>query len=506
MKKLYLTITAVLACGMLSLGNVNANAQRLDKSFKLSEKSIAKKKVARTSPQIMKTSELIPMPQKEKIINYDIDNDLWVTSSLSTMTYDQNNLTKKENTLYNNDGSIYFMIRNNFTYNEDGNVLEERDESSYDEGETWSNDIKIVYAYDDIRKDCAIMREFYNWDGSLNEWYMDEENEDGYFVELTRDENKRVTKSTTWLNSEMPIALASQEFTYSDKENPTSILWNALNEMYELEPAYVYDNIKWLKSDNQFASIAPNVYYLFEADANNVLKEYTLYTANADGTKGDVYAEFKTTFDDKNRMSTVLIDMKAEKTKYECKYTYDIDENGSFELNDVITLDYDGDGVEDKLKGRMTTTINSHGDIIKEEMFKTDPMTGLEMQDEGYIYDIEYDEYNLVKAITNSYFTEFVDDGSYVYLNKVEYSDYTNLPTAINNAVKKNAEVSICGNSINFKNARGAHYTICDMQGKTVARGVVTNDTVSANNLPKGMYIVKISGKNVNNAVKLLRK
>ena len=42
------------------------------------------------------------------------------------------------------------------------------------------------------------------------------------------------------------------------------------------------------------------------------------------------------------------------------------------------------------------------------------------------------------------------------------------------------------------------------MQGKTIRRGIVTNEYMPVNDMPKGAYIVKVNGKNGNNAVKVL--
>lgn len=509
MKKLYVSIATALACGMISFGGINVNAQKLNKQFKLSDKAFVQKqkKVRTAMPQIMKSVMYEPQPQKEEI--YTFDGNDWHINSSSEMTYDEfNKLLTKKSTIHDADGGVSFMLHDVFVYNENGYEIEDITKSSFDNGETWNLDGRKIADYDKIRIDVPVLFEFYMWDNSSEEWYLDEENEDGFFLEIERDEKNRVVKNTRWLNSTKPIALASHEFVYGEEGPVTGMKWNALNENYELTPAYIYENMDWAKTDDQLISVAPNIFYPFEIDSNNVLQGYTLYASNADGTKGNLVANYLAAYDDKDRLFYVSLNM-FDGSVYQCIYSYDRDENGSFEMNEILQSDLNGDGEmsQDEMEMmRMYTTVDSYGQIIKEEMFMVDPVTNELTQTEGYIYDLEYDENGLILSETDSYYTDYVDNGSYVYLGKRIYSDYTTVSTGIEKVNKGNAEVSINGNSMNFRNARGAHYTICDLQGKTYGHGIVRNDVVAVDNLPEGMYIVKISGKNVNNAIKLIKK
>ena len=509
MRTLNLSITTLFSCGLLTFGNINVYSQEINKEFKITNTStLVKKKTTRNL--ITTATNLEPKPQKAEIYIYGDYG--WGLSSIANMSYNNSlQLIEKSTAVYDNiDNSILGMMKDCYVYDDFGNMIENSTLESYDEGETWSNMMLLKCEYDNIRKDLPILKEYYLWDEMSNSWYLDEENEDGFFLEIDRDNNNRVINSITWLNSEKPIALVSHSFNYDSNNSAVGFLWNALNEDYELEPTYIYDNIKWLRTDNQFVSISPNIYYPFETDINNVLISYDLYNANYNGTKDVLEASYNSVYDSSNRLSKVEI-LFQDGIIYECSYEYDKDENGSFELFEVIKADIDGDGQissdEEIEKYRMFTTKDKYGEIIKEEMFNIDPFTGEEIQEEGYIYDLEYDEDGLLLKVTTSYFTEFVDNGSYVYLDRVIYSDYTNNTTSgiINNS-NKDAVVSLNGTHIDISNARGAHYSICDINGKSVAHGVVRNDNVSVDGLSNGMYIVKISGKNINNTIKLIKK
>lgn len=507
MKKLYVTIAA-LACGMITFGGMNVNAQKLNRQFKISDKAFVQKKnkVRNAMPQVMKEQVNEPVPCKEVIYSF---YDGWFKNSSSVMTYNEMNamLTKKSE-IFDMEGNMSFCLSDVFAYDSNGNQTEDVAQISFDEGKTWTNDQRTVTGYDIVRTDMPVMLEAYRWDSDANEWYLDEENENSYFFELERDDNNRVVKNTRWFNSLKPFAMVSQEFVYGEDGSAVKMLWNGLNDEYELVPTFIYEDMKWYKSDNQFVAIVPNVYYPFDLDRNNVVKSYKISGAAPDGTVSEFIGSYDSEFDEKGRLSYVNINF-TDGSNYICDYQYDIDENGSFNVIEIVEGDLNGDGMvtDDEVEeSHMYTTRDAHGEICKEEMFVVDPATKQEIMTEGYKYETEYDNDGLLTSVTSSYYTEYVDGGSYVYLDRREYSEYNGKPSGIDNVEMKNASVSINGDSMNFRNARGAHYTISDLQGKTYGHGVVRNDVVSVENLPEGMYIVKISGRNINNAVKLIKK
>ena len=508
MNKLYPTLAVTFACGCFALGTMNVNAQTLNKEVRVPNKNIVKGQKAATKA----ARATIATPQPQKVKSYSSESGSgkdWTLSSISELKYDNNNnLITEKNSVYDGKGAVTFSTKDTYTYDALGNMTEQITQASLD-GKTWENDKRNVKAYDKIRKDVPVMSEFYIWDIDSNNWMIDEENEDGFFLEIERDAQNRVTKSIQWLNSQKPLALMSQELSYGKEGPAKGMKWNALNEEYTLSPAYEFTNMVWKKSDSQYLKIVPNVFYPFDTDENNTLLSYTLYMSNPDGTKGQVMGTYKTTYDEKDRLNYVEIAFPDGISSYKCTYKYDKDANGSFEMNEVSALDQDYDGKVTNAEKEICyaiTTLNKQGDIVKEEFFQVDPTTGKKTISEGYGYDMTYKN-GLLSELVLSYYSEYYGgSGGYAYLSKFIYSDYAFNTSGVENVNNGPANVSLQGNTLHFKNAQGAHYTVCDFQGKTLQRGIVNNEEVSLGNLPRGMYIVKIHGKKANNAVKLIKK
>ena len=498
-----MAFAALIAGGMITIGGNAASAQNLIKKYQRPEKMMVQK---RTSDVTLR------MPQMEE--SYGWDGVEWILNTKSAMKYDGSMLTEMMSDIYS-EGSVVFSIRDRYKYNGNGMVTECVSEETYDEGYSWDKSLREVKDYDAERKDALILDEFYFWDSASGTWYLDDECEEGFYIELQRDDYGRVEKSTRWLNSNKSIALVSQQFKYDIAEQPgqtggaIGMTWCAMNDNYELVPAYVYENMTWQESDKQYVSINPSIYYPFDGDANNKLTGYNIYAANADGTKGDLDAGYKSAYDENGRLYYVEINF-GDGGQYQCVYKFDQDENGSYEYNEIRSGDFDGSGSIDfpaeYLMGTTVVTCNSHGDIIKEEMYDVDA-TLQKVLREGYGYEMTYNEDDLLTELTLTYYTTLVEGGSWENLNKYVYSDFTDgTSTGMISAEKGQAGVSLVNNTLYFENARGAHYIVTDMSGKTCARGIVNADKVSVNNLPDGMYIVKIAGRNANNAVKLIKK
>ena len=504
MNKLYLKTATALACGLMVLGGTNAQAQNLKKEVRVSKKSLVQKK--QNDVRISRGNADVPQPQKKEMYSYD--GTTWSLSSVAEMKYNLTGLMVSQKTsFYNSEGVADMMTNDSYAYDKLGNRTEVTTEVSFD-GTNWEKDSRKVTAYDKIRTNLPVMEEYYLWNGDA--WALDEESEEGFFLEAERDAQDRVTAATRWLNSQKSIALVKHEFGYGENGPAQTMKWDALNEDYVLAPAYLYENMEWKKSDNQYLDITTNLFYAFDFDDNNVLQSYSLSARNADGSKGEPMANYKATFDSKDRISNIKIVFADGLSTYECKYLYDLDENGSFELQELTAFDDDFDGVisdYEKLKNRSTTTYNQHGDIVLEEYFATDPETGTEMKLEGYKMDWKYNSNGLLEEMVFSYYSEYVDtkDG-YDYLSKEVYSDYTGTSTAVEKVNANPVEVRFQGNSLYFNHAEGAIYSICDVQGKMVRHGLVNSLEVSLGDLPDGLYIVKVSGKNAHNTVKLVKK
>ena len=498
-----MAFAALIAGGMITIGGNVASAQNILKKCQRPGKVMLQK---RASAGV----ELVP----QTVEDYTWNGADWMLSSKSYIKYDGILPVQKISDIYN-DGSVMFSERESDTYDADGRLIETIYESSEDNGSVWNKDMRRLTDYDAVRKDVPVLNEIYFWDNSLGEWCLDEENEDGMYRQIERDAEGSVVKSTLWLNSSMLTPLVSQEFKYDITQQPGRVdgaigmTWKGLDENYELVPQYIYEDMVWQQSDKQYVSIIPSIYYPFDNDPENKLVGYSIYNAAPDGTKGSLDASYKSAYDDKGRLYYVEINF-GDGGQYQCVYKLDQDANGSFEYNEILSGDFDESGsIDFPQEYIMNTTVvtrNEHGDIIKEEMYDVDA-TLQKVLREGYGYDMVYNEEGALAEMTLTYYTDMVDGGSWENFKKTVYSDFTDgTATGIKSAGKVGAGVSLRNNTLYFSNARGAHYIVTDMSGKTCARGIVSADEVNVGSLPDGMYIVKIMGSNCDNAVKLIKK
>ena len=515
MIKLYPTLAATLACGLFAVSGLQANAQKISTDFKVSHKSVVQKKAnaLRTSRA---NEALAPLPQKiENYSTEDVEGKVWTLSSVQKLQYDgKNNLVVEQRTIYTPEGTVSFSEKDALTYNEQGNLVEKVTDASMD-GQKWDKVSRLVVDYDKVRPNMPILNEYYMWDPETGEWLFDEENEGNFFLDIERDDKNRVTKLSQTICKGFPISLSVNEFTYYKDDPARTMRWSLLSEDeetgdYVVVPTYYYEKLKWRKSDSQFYNIQPNAFYPFDADPNNELAGYSLYQCNEMGKKGPKMADYSTEYDEQGRISSVNLKFPDGISYYTCTYKYDKDKFGSFEMYESAALDEDYDGVlsgEEQQNIHSVTTLNKYGDIIKEESFLQNPATKEEVLFEGYGYEMDYDKNDLLRELRLTYFSEYVgESGGYTYLAKLLYSDYTNETTGVEAVSSVPAKVSYNGDVLRFDNADGARYRVCDCQGKTVLHGVVTGEAVSMSNLPSGMYIVKVSGKHANNAVKLIKK
>ena len=505
MDKHYKTAVAVLVGSMISAALTQAQAQHINTDYKVSTLSLTPK--VKTLPTLKAVDPATRMPQKK--VSYTHDGTDWQLSSDTDMSYDEQGKKLLETSkVFGPEGDLSFAARNQYKYNENGMETEMVSLASFD-GEVWDKDTKIVKDYDPLCPQMPILTESYLWDYDTEEWMLDEENEDGFFLEVTRDDQNRVTQAIRWLNSTKPIAIVSHEFGYAKEGPAVNMKWSALNEDYELVPTFYYDQIQWYKSNGQYLFIIPSMFYPFEADKDNVLEKYELSACNPDGTKGGKMADYVSTFDEQGRLGTTLLTFTDGVSYYKAQYEYDLDENGSYVIYEDVAMDEDYDGVisdGEQEKYRSVITYDSYGEVVHEQMFAVMPDTGEEVQYEGYLSDITYNEDGTIGQIVYSYLSEFVQDG-YSLLAKDIFSDYTaGTESGVNTVAASDIKIVCNGNSVQFNGADGGHYIVCDLQGKVYSHGVISGDSYAVDNLPQGMYVVKVSGKHGKAAHKLIMK
>ena len=505
MNKHYKTAAAVMVGSMMSAAFTTVQAQNLEIECKMSTLALTPQN--KMLPVTQAIDPASRMPQKK--VTYAHNGTDWELSSVANMMYDETGKKLTETSkVYGPEGELSFAAYNEYKYNALGLETEEVSLSSYD-GEVWEKDGKTVTAYDELCPQMPVLSEAYLWDTDADDWVLDEEDENGYFLEVVRDGQDRVTQAIRWLNSTKPIALVSHEFGYGEEGPAVTMKWSALNDEYELAPAFYYDQMKWKQSNSQYLSIIPSMFYPFEADKENVLENYVLSACNPDGTKGPKMADYLSTFDDQGRLKTTELKFTDGLSYYKATYEYDQDENGSYTIYEDVAMDDDYDGVvtnEEKVVYRSVVTYNSHGEIVHEQMFATPADLGEEIQYEGYRNDITYNEDGTISEIVYSYLSEFVDDG-YALLSKDVFSDYTvGVEAGMKQTAASDLKIDFNGRQICLDGADGGRYTVCDVKGKVYSHGVISGDHYTVDNLPEGMYIVKVSGKHGKAASKLIMK
>ena len=505
MKKLYLTAVA-MACG-ISFSCNRTWAQATYKSIdKPSKHELVNQK---TTPKLFDSNNNW-VPLKEESYSFEPEAKVWNLSSVAAKKYNHwNKVSKEKVSVFDSEGDVMFAFDNSYSYNDRGNLIEKVSLSSID-GTTWVNDIRNVLEYDVVRQDNIILDEIYFWDASKDCWSLDIEDESNIFIEVKRDDNNRVERTTIWDNRDMNEKKAKLEFLYNMSGKPNIIIWYGQNENGEFKAKFVYEDIKWQTTDNQFVDISPSVYYPFIDDNNNVLKSYTLFTSRPDGSRADLVAFYTAEFDTKERLKKETISFADQVSTYETEFFYDLDANGSYELKEKACIDENGDGKIDDLEVdnyRFVTTINEYGEIVLEEGFATNPNTGEEEQEEGFRYDMTYDERGLLTQMIFSFYSQYVEENNgYDFLSKTVYSDYVDNATSISASSQQNASVTYYNDALHFNNAYGEHYRVCNLKGQTIMYGRVTEEQVSLAELPEGIYIVRMNGKSSNRSLKLIKK
>ena len=493
MRNLKFNYATLMVCGMLTSGSAGAWAQDRVADITSMDNRPAEMRSFGISDNVFNPGKDF-MPQKQMKYMYDLMDENWVLTNDTDYKYDENgNMLEEKYVSHEWNGEVIYECLN-YKYDDEGRVIELIIKTSTD-GSEYFNHEREVYKYDDVCRDYKIEVNDYIWDDAENKWIESSESYKVFRNDIERDGQNRITSMTKseLVNGEMRI-YEKLVVNYEGDGHAKSIWVYKDGNDY---PHNKYEDIEWQKSDDNFV-----LFYNdrgdepLKSDSANVLKKFTQYYYDKSNGEYIRYYDVNNSFDEKDRpvKSSVIIYNKKIRIKA-LKYVYDIDENGSYieyyaSLESIEDLEND-DVYYDQVK---VVSYDENGMIIQDET-NIVPEDGDPFIISGtkYFYTFDEDD-NMTEFRLDWYYPESY---RYDYQAKILYSDfYEPEKSGISEAEGTGeTDIRLKGDVIYFSNAEGADYMLCDVTGRTVMRGTVTDGKVKVSSVPCGMYIVKICGK-----------
>ena len=499
--------------GLMLFSSVSVSAQNLSRSV-FNVKPITNKLTTsltdfldKSRTQAFADDNKIMRPLKEDV--YSFHQGDWFLESNNTYLYDAKGRRTQEVLVRRDAMGQDVYTRFTLKYNEDGMLGEFLEEGSSD-NKNWLKLRNTFNVYDAVRKNIQTEQIVYVWDDATESWTYKSNDVASMFRDIKRDAQGRVTLDQMWNSKEMETPYMGFEFKYGETGDATSMVINSPNDDGYLMMAFVFEDLVWHKTNHQHLRQSNNVYHTFTKDPENQIKSYTLYACDAAGNKADWIGNYEAKYDDQDRLVRVNIripyDMGTDQ-KYTSEIAYDTNGKGSvvrIETNWVDVNDNDicdlGEEIIDNTK--MTSIVDDKGNLVSEEWFEADA-TGNYTQLSGFKYETTYNEYGEIKErITYSYNP---DIAKYENFSRVVYSDFIDVVAGIEEVNEMNPSVTVDNDEIIVTNADGAKFIVCDLEGRVVKSGTVSSSKINISNLTDGFYLVRVNGKNISTAVKVIK-
>lgn len=487
MKHFNLTFAAIIAGGMLTLGNADAGAQnnQSNSTFKIFLSNKSESQVKRFLPQTIIRQA------------YDLDKKEWINSGEYKCKYEESgNLVECYEKSLNFDGNIdnnrYFR-----KYDEHNNAIEQIKQHLADDGVTYVNEQISLWEYDDVVTDYILREQLFKWDETLQDW-DDYDILENYYTKITRDEQNRIISSEYFkvINDEsVSQNRLVYEYEGDGHANKASLYYRGKDK-----PSKVWDNIVWKESTDNCPEIYHDYVHPFMYCEGNIPLSFTYLKSDNETGELKKVLDFEATYNDQDRILREVIKRVKEPYFEITDYIY-TDDNGSF-------IKYIGEcnNEQDFTDGNQVIT---EKEIRNFDDYGNTTLSETYMYDEGYEFFIAGNKfsykYNDDGVIVDKIYEWYSPERSeYIYSGRTLYSDFMELAGTDIKAVsaEKDMMAEINGGTLNFINADGADYAVCDIMGRILMQGKVTDTKVSVNGLPNGMYIVKIN----NRTVKLIKK
>lgn len=415
--------------------------------------------------------EYMPKHQIEYFASEETDgfgNTQWDESGQYSFVYDEAGRVVQQD--YNDGESIN---RTTKKWDKHGNLLEEVETTSEDEGATFTNSSKRVQVYDAYFPLLCIQKDKYEWDEDGAQW---NESGDSFRRAVTRDADHNVTRvelSVPYLgqydvtkrviNTVDPDSKQISEFQYQE-------MTDYVNNQPVWENTEWLKNITWHETNGQVVDSYGNWMQYGEK-----MSTADVYFTNETTGKAELGANIK--------ISYLGDDSFSERIDYvgsspSCDFTeLSIFPDGmSYRYTTAFYEDLNGDGVlgdkEFTEYSSETVTYNEQGDVVRDEQSEYNADEGYTEQVGGTKYDIIYDETTgAQKEVVISDYD--YDSNQYVPMMKIVTDAYTPISlTGINQAkLNSQADAPVMYFTIDGKrtNAQG-HGVYIMKQGSKVSK------------------------------------
>lgn len=421
-------------------------------------------------------STAIWRPQHETLYSYE--NGTWEPYASYDYTYDNVGvMTGYTLTMPK------FRERHTKEYYPNGLLKSELWEYAYREGEEYGSFSPLyleTYKYDNVIYGETI--EYLNNALVEGEWVP---TKDSYRRTITRNEDGNVTQIDYRADSNGKGILPYERYdiTYKDGEADTWKLYSYDGDnQYSL--IYHLKDIIWEETDGQLVGNM-NSFMV----GNNRFTSATMDNRH----RGDVDWYYTCTYENDHDYHLFLDIPAVGKNEHEVQYTdfVTIDENGSYQGDEIYYVDYDFNGEfdEEELADhfRVVDIYDEFGNERQYEEWEVDPATFIFFMATGESYDIDYHpEYNFKRETTMSGYTPELSHGSYgdptgkgywtpIQKIRAEVIDVTTGTSGIERAktdVNPSAYYDLSGRRVTNPNSRNDNSISCGIyitsQGKKV--------------------------------------
>lgn len=364
----------------------------------------------------------------------------------------------------------------------------------------WVNSEKKVFAYDDVVTDYQTASTYYNWDAAKNDWTVTY----AHIKEITRNNNGYVTS----LSIKIPGVdkeyeeLERTEIAYTDGADLPATTWTYskldYNDKDELEFMEMtkYDKMKWESCDGQI--LATNESFML---GNNRLKAAKIYDNKVETAKFEAsYPE-----GNKKRDYEVTISSISGPDKIIRKLT-ELDDNGSYIEKYIESLDEDQDGIMEEYEEHAIVECDNHKNVILEEGYAI--MDGEKELMDGRKLEYTYGAHDEIVETIDSIWN--VEELFYEPINRIVGSNFVEISiTSIDNTqANSSLNCYVEDNHLVFTLKGANRYSIYNVNGERIINGNMDSETesVAVSQLPDGLYILVVEGKEGRAKAKFIKK
>lgn len=353
---------------------------------------------------------------------------MWNESGQYSFVYDKAGRVVQQD--YNDEINIY---RTTKKWDEHGNLLEEVETTSDNNGSTFANGSKRVQVYDAYFPLLCIQKDKYDWDKDGVQWT---ESGDAFRRTVTRDADHNVTRvelavpylgqydvTKRVINTVDPESKQISEFLYQE-------MTDYVNDQPVWENTEWLKNIIWHKTNGQVVDSYSNW-----MQYGQQLSTAEIYFTNEETGKPELGANINIGYLENGSFYERIDYVGASPS---CDFTeLSVFSDGlSYSYTTAYYKDLNGDGIlgdkEYTEYSRETVTYNTQGDVVRDEQSVYNADEGYTEQVAGTKYDITYDETTgAQKEVVISNYD--YDTYKYVPMMKIVTDEYTPISlTAIN--------------------------------------------------------------------------